>query len=403
MAADTANDTGPGETGGDRLADLLHIGSERDLRTLIESHHGECVSIYVPVDRAPTDLHASRLRARASIDRAAGRLRERGVPAVEVDARIARLDAVWPELRSIDGSTHCQVCLGDARRWALAALTPSLDERVVVGEHYALRPLLRALERDQRFRILAVSANRVAAFEGDDASLQPIALPDVPASLEDALGSEVEGREVVFRSDQPVPGQRANAPIFHGHGGAADARSIDRERYHRILGPAISSLWRDSDLPVVLAAEQRTAAELRSQLDLSMLLAEDVRGNPDHWSVGELHTRARPIVRASLEARDSELRERYEQARNTGKAIEGGVDALAQAAIAGRIRRLWIEEAAHVPGRIDERSGLLLETKDANDDALDALVSWVLVRSGEVRVVDAGATPTGGPFCAELR
>jgi hypothetical protein len=403
MAADTANDTGPGETGGDRRAGLLHIGSARDLRTLIEEQHGERVSIYVPVDRAPTDLHASRLRARAGVDRAAQRLRERGVPAGEVDARIARLDTVWPELRSIDGSTHSQVWLGDARRWALATLTPSLEERVVVGEHYALRPLLRALARDQRFRVLAVSANRVAAFEGDDAGLEPIELPGVPASLEDALGSELEGREVVFRSDQPVPGQRANAPIFHGHGGAGDARSIDRERYHRILGPAIGSLWRESDLPVVVAAEQRTATELRGQLDLSTLLAEDVRGNPDRWSVGELHTRALPIVRAALEARESELRERYEQARNTGKAIDGGVDALAQAAIAGRIRRLWIEEEAHVPGRIDEQSGLLLETKDPNDDALDALVSWVLVRSGEVHVVDAGATPTGAPFCAELR
>ncbi|HEM47207.1 MAG TPA: hypothetical protein ENO23_09230, partial [Alphaproteobacteria bacterium] len=391
MTADTANDSGPGEAKSDRPAELLHIGSDGDLRPLIESHHGEHgerVSIYVPVDRSPTDLHASRLRARASVDRAAERLRERGVSADEVDARIAHLDAVWPELRSLDASTHSQVWLGDARRWALAALTPSLEERVVVGEHYALRPLLRALARDQRFRVLAVSANRVAAFEGDDAGLEPVELPGVPASLEDALGAEVEGRELLFRSDQPVPGQRANAPIFHGHGGAADARSIDRERYHRILGPAISSLWRDSDLPVVLAAEQRTATELRGQLELSTLLAEDVRGTPDHWSVGELHTRALPVVRASLEARESELRERYEQARNSGKAIEGGVDAVAQAAIAGRIRRLWIEEEAHLPGRIDDQSGLLIETKDPNDDALDALVSWVLVRSGEVRVVD---------------
>jgi hypothetical protein len=357
----------------------------------------------VPVDRAPTDLHASRLRARASVDRAAERLRERGVPAGEVEVRIARLDAVWPELRSIDASTHTQVWLGDARRWALADLTPSLDERVVVGEHYALRPLLRALARDQRFRVLAVSANRVAAFEGDDAGLRPIELPGVPASLEDALGSEVEGREIAFRSDQPVPGQRANAPIFHGHGGAGDARSVDRERYHRILGPAIGSLWRDSDLPVVIAAEQRTATELRGQLDLATLLTEDVRGNPDRWSVGELHTRALPIVRAGLEARESELRERYEQARNAGKAIEGSIDTLAQAAIAGRIRRLWVEEEACVPGRIDAQSGLLHETKDPNDDALDALVAQVLARSGEVRVVDAGATPTGAPFCAELR
>lgn len=383
----------------------LHIESQHDLRSIVAGPALHRASLYVPFDRAPTELHASRLRLRGCIDRVSERLRERGVADEEVRARLERLEAVQPELRSQDGWMHTLAWLGDREGWALARLAEPLEERVVVARHYALRPLIRALDRDRRFRVLAVSPKRVSAWEGDASGLWPAELEGVPGSLEEALGSETRGRpELSFRSDQPVPGRRANAPIYHGHGGADEERSLDRERFLRVLGPAVSTYWRRSELPVVLAAELRTASELRKYLELPSLLDDEVRGAPDHWSAQDLHARVLPVVRAHLEDREQRLARQYDRARSAGKGIERELDAAARAAVGGRIRRLWVEETARIPGRcIDEAEARCVPARDPQEDALDALVGLVLARAGEVRVVGAGGTPGEGAFCAELR
>lgn len=379
------------------------IEDPRDLKTILGGRGLHRLSLYVPFERTPTDLHASELRLRAAIDRAEERLRERSVDEAEIRARIRLLDELQPPLESLASSTRTLVWLGDDNGWALATSTEALAPRVVAGQHYALRPLLRALDRAHRFRVLAVSANRVAAFAGDTASLRPIELGEVPDSLESALGSEIEGREQNVRADRPVPGARANAPVYHGHGGASDEREIDRVRFHRILGPAISAAWRECRVPVVLAAEVRTASELRQHLELPVLLDEVVQGSPDHASPEELHSKALPLVRAAAEARERELVQGFERLRKTDKALDREFDALARAAIERRIRRLWVEEEARVPGHVDEVRGRRVEGGDDQADALDALVALVLRQAGDVRVVGAGETPTGGSFCAELR
>lgn len=384
----------------------LILESPGDLRTILGGPELHRVSLYVPIDRAPTELHASELRLRAAIDAAAERLRRRGVREKEIAARIERLDAVQPPLRELDASVRTLVWLGDAQGWALAPLADALPERVGVASHYALRPLLRALGRNRRFRVLAVSGNRVAAYEGDAKGLHPVTVEGLPASLEDALGSELEGDALSYRSDAPVPG-RSTAPIYHGHGGADDERAVDRERFHRALGRALDAAWGESDVPIVLAAETRTAGELRKSVDLPGLLPEELPGNPDRAGEEELYGRAWRVVCAALETRESRLADAFERARAAGKAVEGDFESVAEAAIAGRVRRLWVSETARVPGRLDPSSARLVDAggdgRDHDEDALDALVAEVIARAGEVRVVDEGGTPTGGAWCAELR
>lgn len=383
------------------------VERESDLRAILGGQDLHPVSLYVPVDRAPPELHASELRLRAAIDEAAQHLRQRGVRDEEIEARIGRLDALHPPLRSLDAAVRTLVWLGDAQGWAFAPLVAALPARVDVASHYALRPLLRALGRNRRFRLLAVSSNRVATYEGDAQGLHPVRVEGLPASLQDALGSELEGDALSYRSDAPVPGRSA-APIYHGHGGADEERAVDRERFHRILGRVLDDAWGGSDVPIVLAAEMRTAGELRKSVDLQALLPEELHGNPDRAGEEELHARAWPVVCAALETRESELAGAFDRARAAGKALEGDLETVAEAALAGRVRRLWISETARVPGRLDPVTARLVQAEgddgaDRDEDALDGLVAQVITRAGEVRVVDEGGTPTGGAWCAELR
>jgi len=381
----------------DQVEDLSRFAREPDTPV---SHR---VSLYVPVDTAPDARHAGVLRLRAARDEAARRLRERGVEDEDVAARMERPDAPEPSFDALHPAVRSVVWLGDVDGWACSPLVEDVPEQVVVGDEFALRPLLRALQRDGRFRVLAISANRVAAWEGDARGLQPVRVEGLPASLEDALGSEIQGEGVSYRSDRPVPGREANAPVYHGHGGADEERVVDRERFHRALGRALDAAWGADEVPVVLAAEVRTASELRRHVKLPGLLADGALGNPDETSPEALHERTWPLARAALEARTRRAAGAYESARNAGKAVASSFDAVGEAAVAGRIRRLWVEEDAHVSGRFDPQTGHLVEAADPREDAVDGLVAATLRRGGEVHVVDTGQAPEGEGLCAELR
>lgn len=381
---------------------LDRIESASDLRSLVEGDTLHRVSLYVRVGRAPTELPASELRLRGAVERAEARLRERGVRDEDIAARHERLEHV-PGPGDLDHTAQCLALFGDEAGWAWASLSEEIAPRVVVSPHYALRPLLRVLASDRRFRVLAVSANRVAAFGGDARALHPVPVEGLPGSLEDALGSEVEGRALQYHPDRPVPGRRAQAPVYHGHGGADDERARDRERFHRVLAAALEAAWGASPVPVVLAAEVRTASELREAVDLPALVPGEVSGNPDETKLEELHARAFAVVREAAAARERELAQAFERARNQGKALDRELAKVAEAAIAGRVRRLWVEEEARAPGRIDPMTARHVESNDPDDDALDALVAHVLRRGGEVHVVAEGGVPSGGAYCVELR
>jgi hypothetical protein len=379
------------------------IETLEDVRFVLGGSAFHRVSIYARAETSPPERHASELRLRSGFDRAAARLRERGVREGDVEARMEKLSGLLPPLESLHPSVRTLVWLGDDQGWAWAPLPDELAERVVVASQFALRPLVRALSRDRRFRVLVVSPNRVAAFAGDRRGLHELAVEGLPATLEDALGDRVEGEGVQHHSDRPVPGRPSNAPVYHGHGGAPEEREVDRERFHRVLARAVEAAWSGDDVPTVLAAEVRTASELRQHLRIPGLLSEEVRGNLDAAKREEIHGHAWRVVSGAIASEDVRLAEAYERARHAGKTVEQEFDAVGAAAVAGRVRRLWVGEGARVAGRFDEREGRVVPTDDPAEDALDGLVACVLRLGGEVRVVDEGEAPAAGSYCAELR
>lgn len=381
---------------------LYRVEDPKALQYLEEGASTSRVTIQVPFARAPTDLHASELALRSALERARARLLERREDEAAVRAWMERVAGLPEALEELDADTRTIVLLGDEDGWAWSWLTASLPERVTVASHFALRPLLRAFEQDRRFRVLAVSPNRVAAYEGDARGLRELETPELPGSLEDALGHEVEGGSISFRSEQPVPGRSRPAPIYHGHGDAKAERDVDRERFHRALAEALEKHWGALQWPVVLAADVTTAAALRRHVEHPVLLEPTLRGSPEDWSAEELHTRAREIVREHLRREEAQRALAFERTRNRGK-VRSDLPSTIADALAGRVARLWVEEEARRPGLVDEEQARAIPAGDPQEDVLDALAAIVLRRGGEVRVVPEAGVPGGGSFAVELR
>ena len=364
------------------------------LRELADATAAPCVSLYVPLEAGFEQDRRNGTRFEQAVDAAVARLPDEA-PRQEWRARLRAID---PSALPLHDVKTLAIFLGPTL-FRTAALPLPVPECVAVGHGFVLRPLALALDFARTYHLLALSVNHVAFFEGDQRGLRPHPIPGLPSSLADALGTELTENQL-----QVHPGATGGSEIvFHGHGAAKDERSLDLERFHRVVQRALTDALKASHVPLVLAADQSHQGELRAGLKLRQLLDIGLTGSPDHLSAEELHARAWPLIEDVVARERRDAAAAFEAARNLGKAT-ARLDETVRAAVIGRVRRLWVVAEAHAPGRIDVEAGRITADGAGDDDALEELAAIVLRHAGEVIVAsEATPMPASAEVAAELR
>lgn len=370
--------------------------SEIDLRDLVTEGAGLRATILLPLEATLTGSQRNAVVRRHAMEALGKKLAGWEVDPGEQERWTARLEAVRLDPRQRGHGARGLLVLMDERATWVHPLVVDVEPAVHVARDFRLRELLRSLRRERPWRVLAVSTNRVRLLAGDAGGLEPVDAAELPGSMEDALGRQLEEPYLGVRGAGP-----GNVPHRFGVGGAGDERPVDLERFHRALATALRKEVDEDDGPLVLVADETHQAGLRAVLELPTLLPEGVEGNPDHWSEAELHERAWPRVLAAIEAGERAASEQWEQARRRGKGAERLAD-VAAAAAAGRVHRLWVDAGRGEPGRVDPERGDVIPGS-GDDDTLDAIVALVLRHGGQVHAVPGDSLPEDHPALAELR
>lgn len=354
------------------------------------------VTAFLPLQRAVPEVRQNPLLLEQAAREAEQRLLAVGAPAARARAHADAIRRVDLDLAKLGpGPAALALLLDDDASRCIALHVPT-GYQVSVGSSFALRPLLIAWHAYARYRVLAVSINRIACFEAAPDSIAAVDLPDVPDSLADALGEELTEKELRMRGTA----RGGSAPVYYSHGSARDERKIDLTRFHEALTRALSAAFADPSLPVVLAATDEHQNGLRAGNRIPQLVDEPLTGNFDHATPAELHERTAAIVAHWLERKRDDALAGWERARNRGKTADL-LDDVAAAALAGRVQRLWVDATRTLPGRLDSASGRCLP--DGENDVLDAIVELVLRKGGEVRPVEPRRLPSTTGVAAELR
>ena len=320
---------------------------------------------------------------------------ERGDFDADASAEVARsLERIELDLARFDGPARGALIL--ARPGALAAfsLRAAPEASVHVGRALRLRPLLDELGRDDRFRVLALSMKRVALYEADPHGMRRVEVPDLPTSLEDALGFEIEREGPSLRSG----GSTGRGVVSHGHGSRSDERQVDQERFHRVVVRALEK-FAPNGPPIVLATDRTHQGEFRREFQHAALLAEGLDGSFDKVDDKDLHARALEVARRGQAERDQHELAELEALRGQGRTLDE-LSGIAAAAVAGRVRTLWMRRGAHVPGLLDP--GKLEVVEDDREELLDSIALRALMNGAQVKIVDDAHLPAS-PACALLR
>jgi hypothetical protein len=362
--------------------------STRELRWLLGNHLAPCVSIYLPGDRH-SDPQADLARFGARVAEAEELL----APALE-PAEIRKLmepvrqlssEAFWRRrvdalavFRSDDVFTH----------YRIPAQVPELT---VVADTFHSRPLVRYLNSNRRhFYVLAFTPEAVTVLEGTLERLAPIDPEDLPPELNDALADE-QGRARLAThaaATRAAPGRKRGENGSGGEGLARWFRTIDR---------ALWTWLKDDVAPLILAGSPQHHDAFRAASRYPELLDEGVEEDVGSMDPAELHTRALDLIRN----RDADvlgaLLAQLSSALSTGRA-DTDIEAIARAAVTGRVRFLMFTADARQWGRLDRRTGevtLQEQQRDEKDaDVIDELSEVVLLAGGDVHELPERALPS---------
>lgn len=378
--------------------------SRAELEELMRRREGPCVSIFAPMVKAGPETQQNPIRFKNLIRRAHDALVEHGLGEPEARKLLA------PARDLIDDtpfwqhqSTGLAVFLSDGffRSYRLPV---EVRELAVVEDRFHLKPLLPLVSNDGRFYVLALSQNRVRFLEATRHSVRELDLGDLPTSLNDALGYEVEETHIQYHSGTRTA-QRSSSPVYHGQGGGEDDVKLEIQKFFNLLDNGIGSRVTDRNAPLVLAGVEFLFPLYRQVSSHPHLIEGGVPGNHDAASPEELKEKAWPLVEPVFNRAQEEATGRFRDLLGTGQASVQ-LDDVVTAAHDGRVESLFVALGTRRWGSFDEESRSV-ELADHNgpgtEDLVDFAALQTLLKGGQVFAVPPEEVPEGGAVAAVYR
>lgn len=378
--------------------------SHDELLALANREPGWGVSFYMALHPRDGERRQDSIRLRHLLTEAERGLTANGLPRSQVTDLLRpayELEQALPLAESIGKGLAIFTAPGLLRSYHCPV---PFRDRVVIGQHLYLKPLVPLANEPDRFYVLLLSEKHVALLRGAAGSLTELA-PDIPHSLKQAFESEEVEQQHQVRSIATGVGTGSRMALYYGQGEGMEDEKERLARFFAMVNRGVSKALRQEHAPLILAAVDYLVPIYRQVNDYAGLCQDFIAGNPDGWSTGELHERAHKIVRAVWQAPLERARARYQQFGGTPRACQILKDIL-PLAFQGRVDTLFLEEGVDRWGCFHPDTGALSrhdEAETGDEELLNLAALKTLIHEGQVYVLGAPEMPAGAIAAALLR
>jgi len=377
-----------------------------DLRALLAPHEPPCISLYEPTHRSyPSSSQEDPARYRNLLHRAEESLRQR-YPARLVRPVLEKLERFGADSDFWIHAAEGLAIFSSADDLKVFKLQQPVPELLSVADRFQIKPLLRSVQRNGRYQVLALTLTEAKLYEGTRDSLEPVELEGQPTTIAEALGPELTEPYSKVTRGPAGTGAGAKTAMHHGQGGRRDERPADRERFFRVVDREIfERASKVSRLPLVLAALPEHQTHFRALSHNTFLAETGIQVNPNALTPGELRDAAWRAIEPDLEERVDRFLEAYGEARAHGRGA-GRLEDIAAGVAQGRVSTLLVEADRRIPGSVDAVLGTVTiaiadgwtngaaATDLRTSDVLDDLAEAALRTGAEVIVLEADRMPS---------
>lgn len=264
------------------------------------------------------------------------------------------------------------------------ALPIEVGPAVEVGDRLDVLRLLPAFVDDIEFFAVTIDKKGAQLFSGSRFDFQPVPVPEMPGSIEDALW---------YIRREPIL-NRHGSGVIHGAGGGQDLRKDDVRQYIHLIDKAITPALNGADAPLVVIGVEYEAAMFINHTQYRHTVDLPISGSPESMQPDELHRRSWELVRSQARSASDAL-EQLRQLAGTGKTATDPDDVVA-ASRNGSVRDLLVARSATDGGETppvpaDERRTVVVAVNEG------------LRHQARIHIVDDDTLPGDTRVAAVLR
>jgi hypothetical protein len=375
-----------------------------DLRRLIETREGPCVTICMPTHVFGPEEQQDVIRLKNLADQAELQLADGWLRGPEARDLIVAVRNLPNEYDFWENRSHGLAIFLNRESLLRFRVPICLNELVVVNHRFHVRPLLPLLSSRDRFYILALSQHHTRLFEANQFQVEQVDVKGLPQRIEEALALDGADRGMQSHSVMRA-GKGKQSSSFHGQGGVKDTHKDDLMSFFRLVDEAIMPVLNNETHPLILAGVDYLLPIFRKTCHYKHLVKPQLEGNCDHLRAREVHTRVWPLVEPLLSHGVKQAAAKYSGLAGTEKVTNDPRKVLS-AACNGRIETLFIALDRHIWGECDPMGHVLElhdEQQSGDQDLIDLALVQTLQYGGRIYAVSADEMPTAEPLAAVMR
>ncbi|MCH8557553.1 MAG: hypothetical protein LAT84_07025 [Balneolia bacterium] len=366
------------------------------LETLHAQQDPNSISIYMPTHRVGNEIRQDQIRFKNMINGVIDILKRKGLRDSEIDHLMKPVEDFRNEGPNWQAMSDGLVLFRSTNHFEVNQFPEAFDELAVVSHRYHLKPLIPLLNGNGLYYVLSLSQNKVALFEGTRYSIKEIDSSFLPENLAKALRIDEFMESQQFHTGGPATPGGGRAALFHGHGGAEDDQKTLIQQFFRKINKELTSFLDDRNVPLVIAGVDYLHPIYHEVNSHKGLLKLGVKGNPDSFTLDDLHEKSWEIVSEVFEQEQHEAAKQFTDLNGSSKVLTKTEDVV-PAAVAGRIETLFISTDEHIWGRYDvTNSEMRLELDgETPEDLIDLAAVKTLFQSGKVYGMKRNQMPGG--------
>jgi hypothetical protein len=377
----------------------------KELSTIAEKSGELCVSLSVPVDPLTSDPKVNSIAFKNAATQALQQLEndhkrsETYQTLLKVSKKLQENPLFWKE----QSKGFILYVVGS---WSKSMSLPvEVLELQLVADHLYIISLIATQITQNDFYVLELDKEQTCMWWGNSQEIKQITVPDLPESIEEVTGTEVNERNLQFHTGTTGSNGSARPAAYHGSSSWKDDKDRYLERFLHAVNQSVTNFLEPGSPPVLISGTEELVVLFKRISTIKNLGNQDLHKVVDSpHKVKNLHELAMQVMEKTVEREKKAIATAFQETVPEYKTTD--LTTVLIQAYQGKIDTLILQENTQVWGSFDPTTLTVNINTDSGKTSYDLLnlAAVLTVRSsGKVLLLPKTDMPELAKAAAVLR